>query len=704
MKKMLLFNFWQFSKIITIFSCIGFCSLTANAFAEKNVNAKTAEYTVTSPNNKIKLTFSLVGRIPFYKVTYDDKSVINPSSMGFELNNSLSMTKDFSVTKTIKTSVNKSWKPIWGITDSIKNNYNELTVKLKQDKIPNLKLNIIFRAYDDGIAFRYIFPEQPNLNKFKINSENTEFSLIGNNTVWWTPGDYDSYEHLYKKGLLNELKDANTPVTMKTVNGLYISIHEANLTNYSGMTLKALKNKPYTLKSELVPWPDGVTKVIASTPMNTPWRTIQIADEPGGLIVSHLIQNLNDPCIIKNISWIKPMKYMGIWWGMHIGKYTFRQGPNHGATTENAKYYIDFASKYNIPALLIEGWNEGWETWGKQDTSYNYNFTKAYSDYDLEKIVEYGHKKGVSIIAHNETGGGVTNYEKQIDDAFKFYNKLGIHAIKTGYVGKITPKGQHHHGQWMVNHYRKVLETAEKYQIMVDSHEPIKPTGISRTYPNMMTREGVRGSEYNAWSDGNPPEHTCLLPFTRGLAGPIDYTPGVFDITFKKYQKTDPNITATEKTYRVHTTIAKQLALYVVIFSPMQMVADLPENYNEQPGFKFIQNVPTTWNETKVLNAEIGSYITIARRNENKWYIGSITNKKSRDFKIPLNFLKPGQKYKAEIYADGKNADWKNNPTSIKITKKIVNSNSILNIKLAKGGGQAVIIKPLKIKTSRIHE
>jgi hypothetical protein len=511
-------------------------------------------------------------------------------------------------------------------------------------------------------------------------SEDTRFAFAGNHTTWWIPADFDSYEHLYYQTPLDLVFAVNTPVTMKTEGGLYVSLHEANLTDYAGMTLALVPDEINTLRTSLVPWPDG-SKVKGSTPCKTPWRTIQIATWPGGLVESSLILNLNEPCVIEDTSWIKPMKYIGIWWGMHIGKYTWHEGPDHGATTANAKRYVDFASRHGIPAVLIEGWNTGWHRWGQEGA---FDHVTPYPDFDIEEVVRYAKEKGVGIIGHHETGGDVTTYDRQIEFAFRLYRDLGIHAVKTGYAGKIYPRGQYHHGQWMVNHYRMVVEKAAQYRIMLDVHEPIKPTGISRTYPNMMTREGVRGTEFNAWSEGNPPEHVTILPFTRMLAGPLDYTPGIFDLTFDEYKPGN----------RVRSTLANQLALYVILYSPLQMAADLIENYEGHPAFKFIKEVPVDWDETRVLNAEIGDYVTIARRKGDTWYIASVTDENARALTVGLAFLEAGKTYQARIYADAPESDFESNPTAYEMREQQVTRDTILNVELARGGGQAITITP----------
>jgi alpha-glucosidase len=644
---------------------------------------------VESPDRSLEVTLSLDNEALRYRVAYDGTGVILPSSMGFEFRRQNSLVGNLTVDSISTLSVDETWEPVWGQTRRIRSNYNEVRVRLIEKIPPNRRFNVVFRVFDDGLGFRYEFPEQDNMGTFEIMSEETHFTFAGDHTAWWIPADFDSYEHLYTESMLSKVSAANTPMTIKTADGLYISIHEASLTDYAGMTLARQEatsssesgSAGLSLKTSLVPWPDG-SAVKGSAPFTTPWRTIQIATSPGDLIESGLILNLNEPNVIEDTSWIKPMKYIGIWWGMHIGKYTWHTGPRHGATTENAKRYIDFAAAHGIGGVLIEGWNTGWDRWGQEGA---YDHVTPYPDFDLEEVVRYAGEKGVAIIGHNETGGDVGTYDRQVDFTFRLYEGLGIHAVKTGYAGKIFPRGQHHHGQWMVNHYRMVVEKAARHRIMLDVHEPIKPTGISRTYPNMMTREGVRGMEFNAWSEGNPPEHTTILPFTRMLAGPLDYTPGIFDLTFDKYKPGN----------RVCSTLANQLALYVVLYSPLQMAADLIENYEGQPAFAFIREVPVDWDETRVLNAEIGDYVTIARRNGSVWYIGSIADENRRVLTVPLTFLEAGRTYRARIYADAPDADWEANPTAIDIHDAVVDKDTVLTLNLAPGGGQAISINPV---------
>jgi alpha-glucosidase len=640
---------------------------------------------VVSPDGKVEVLFSLRRGAPEYRINRGGKPVVLPSALGFTFRNKPPLLDGFRIGSVETTSFDETWSPVWGQRSEIRNNYNELRVHLLQEKSGDREMTVVFRVYDDGVGFRYEIPRQKDITDFEIMSEKTAFVFAGDHSVWWIPADLDSYEHLYRNTRLKQVKAVATPVTMETEDGLYLSVHEAALTDYPEMTLSAVWGKDLMLESNLAPWPDGV-RVKGETPLITPWRTIQIAESPAGLIESSLILNLNEPCVIEDTSWIVPMKYIGIWWGMHIGKYSFHIVPNHGATTENAKRHIDFASAHGIPGVLIEGWNTGWDRWGHKDA---YSYTESYPDFDLEEVTGYARESGVVIIGHHETGGDVPSYEEQLDAAFDLYREVGIPAIKTGYAGKIYPRGHFHHGQHMVRHYRKVVEKAAEYGFMLDVHEPIKPTGISRTYPNMMTREGVRGTEYNAWSEGNPPEHETILAFTRMLAGPLDYTPVIFDVLYDEYKPGN----------RVRTTLAKQLALFIVLYSPIQMAADLIENYEGHPAFKFIEDAPVDWDESRVLNGKIGDYVTIARRRGESWYIGSITDEEPRELDIELSFLEPGVDYEARIYADAPDSDWKSNPHAYEIREEAVSSKTVLNMRLAPSGGQAISI----VKVSTRH-
>ncbi len=646
---------------------------------------------IESPDGTLSLTFRINKSRPTYELTRFNRPVIQPSQLGFILRGADSLAA-FKVIGADSSTFDKTWTQVWGEKKEIRNHYNELRVHMQELKKPKRKLDVVFRLFDDGLGFRYEFPEQKNLADFEIMDELTQFALADDATAWWIPAyEWNRYEYLYQASKTSALDTVHTPVTFETSDGLFLSIHEAALTDYSSMTLKNIGGT--ILKADLVPWSDGV-RVKTRAPMHTPWRTVQIADDAGGLITSYLILNLNEPNKLQDTSWIKPGKYVGIWWEMHLNTSTWGSGPNHGATTENTKRYIDFAAKYGFDGVLVEGWNVGWDgDWVANGDQFQ--FTTPYPDFDIDEITRYAKEKGVRLIGHNETGAAVMNYEKQLDDAMQYYEDHGVAVVKTGYVGddpsvkRIDENGKEqlewHHGQYMVRHYRHVVQEAAKHHIMIDAHEPIKDTGIRRTWPNMMTREGARGQEYNAWDPegGNPPEHTAILPFTRLLAGPMDFTPGIFDLL---YPEARPN-------NRVNTTLAKQLALYVVIFSPLHMAADLPENYEARPKpFKFIQDVPTDWQDTQVLHARIGDYVTIVRldRNSDDWYLGSLTDENGRNLQAKLSFLEPNQTYVAEIYRDAAGADWQSNPYAIEIAEELVTSTTTLPLRLAPGGGQAI--------------
>jgi alpha-glucosidase len=645
---------------------------------------------VTSPDRRIAVTFLLRAGEPLYRVSYAGRTVIRPSRLGFRFKRQKPLDRGLRIVKQRRSSLDRTWTQPWGEVKQIRSHYNELRVLLEESRAPRRRLVLVFRAFDDGVGFRYELPAQPGLKAFQITDERTEFAMEGLQMAWWIPAcGPHRYEYLYKRSPIDKLAAAvHTPLTMETKGRgrqrLYLSIHEAALTDYASMTLKGSADG--TLRCDLVPWSDGI-KVRARTPHVTPWRTIQIARRPGDLITSYLVLNLNEPNKLKEVSWIRPGKYIGIWWGMHIGTHTWGSGKKHGATTKNTLRHIDFAARHGFSRVLVEGWNVGWDgDWMKNAD--RFRFTRPYPDFDIRKLTRYGAAKGVKLIGHHETSAGIDNYERQMDAAFRYYNKLGIDTVKTGYVGSRTNKTEWHHGQYMVRHYRKVVKSAARHRIMLDVHEPIKDTGIRRTYPNMMTREGARGQEYNAWSSdgGNPPEHTTILPFTRMLAGPFDFTPGIFDLLLKRGERPKN---------RVNTTLAKQLALYVVIYSPLQMAADLPESYEGQPAFTFIKQVPADWRETRVLHAKIGDYVTIARqdRNSEDWYLGSVTDERGRTLAASLSFLPAGRRYVAEIYADAPRADWKRNPLALRISKKVVHRGTTLRLRLAPGGGQAIRLR-----------
>jgi hypothetical protein len=676
---------------------------------------------ISSPSKNILVEFLLKqDGMPCYMVKHEGKIVIDTSSMGFEFQKQVALINGFNVIGNDIKSHNETWEMPWGEQRKVFNCYNELIVNLREAAPPNRMLNIYFRAYDDGIAFRYEFPEQEGVDEVIITDENTQFNLTGDHTCWWIPGDWDLYEHLYNTTKFTGIdaiskrnhpnlnatyipeNAVNTPVTMKTDDGLYLSFHEANLMDYAGMTLKVDKDK-LLMQSELVGSDITGYKVKRTLPFKTPWRTIQIGRKAGDLIESNLIVNLNEPNKIGDVSWFTPMKYMGIWWEMHLGISTWDIGATqdmstfikkkassskHGATTENAKYFIDFASQNNIKGLLIEGWNTGWEHWiGFEDREGVFDFITPYPDYDLKEVVRYGREKGVEIIMHHETSAAPRTYEEQMDAAYTLMNSLGIRSVKSGYVGKIIPKGEYHHGQWMVNHYNNAVIKAAFYQVAVNTHEPIKATGLRRTYPNMISREGLRGQEFNAWATdgGNPPEHLSIVAFTRMLAGPVDFTPGVFNIKLSPHKENN----------QINTTLAHQLALYVVIYSPIQMACDLIENYKGQPAFQFIRDVGVDWEQTKVINGEIGDFVTIARqeRETGSWFVGSITDEEQRSISIDFNFLEDYKEYEAVIYKDGQDAHWNDNPTSIDIEKIAINNTMEKTFSLAQGGGLAISLK-----------
>ncbi|NLI71395.1 MAG: glycoside hydrolase family 97 protein [Bacteroidales bacterium] len=658
------------------------CTILLSACGQTYENVQTIE----SPDGKLKLMFSLKDGNPEYSIQKNGKQVLLPSKMGFIFEGNDSLFLKLKIININKNSKNETWKQVWGEEVEVRNNYNELKVGLKEKEGKLRKLNIIFRVFNDGVGFRYEIPSQKKLQKINIQDELTEFVLAKNDSAWAIPaykGVY--YEELWTKKAVNDLDTVTTPITIETKDRKYILLHEAGLIDYAKMNLYPITGTT-TLKTDLTPWSDGM-KVYSKSPMVTPWRTIVLADDLNQLVNSRLMLNLNEPSKIKDTSWIKPIKYVGIWWGMHMDKYTWAQGPKHGATTENVKKYIDFASENDIQGVLVEGWNYGWDgDWVENGDKFS--FTKTYPDFDIEKISTYAKNKNIKLIGHHETGGATINYERQLDSAFAFYQKHGVNLVKTGYVNPLLDKKERHSSQYGVRHYQKVIETAAKYGIMVDVHEPIMPTGLQRTYPNLMTHEGVRGQEYDAWSSdgGNPPEHTCIIPFTRGLAGPMDFTPGTFNFSNTSHPGT-----------RVQTTIAKQLALYIVIYSPLQMASDLPENYIGNPAFEFIKLVPVNWAKTIILDGEIGDYVVTARKDKysNSWFVGAITDEKSRNLTIKFNFLDVGKKYELKIYKDAQDSDWKTNPTAYVIEKLQVDSNSELELFLAKGGGAALFLQEL---------
>lgn len=639
---------------------------------------------VASPDGRIRLAFELDDQSrPFYQVWVDDAPFIAPSTLGFVSADSVNLCEGFKVTATDFSQKDEVWTQPWGENKSNRNHYNEMAVRLENSE--KVEMTIRFRVFDDGLGFRYEY-KVPGADSIRLSDELTSFRLVETGKSWSIPASFETYELNYRELLIDSVDTANTPITWKS-GGIYASLHEAALTDFPEMTLANTGNR--TFKSELAPWPDGIKARFTGDKFQSPWRTLQIAHEAVGLINSALILNLNEPCVLETTDWIKPMKYVGVWWGMHLGVESWVINDRHGATTENAKRYIDFAAENNIEGVLYEGWNEGWESWGGRQ---NFDYTKPYADFDMDEIVRYAREKGVQIIGHHETGGNILNYERQLDKCYAWYADRGVHNVKTGYAGGL-PNGHNHHGQFNVRHYRKVVQTAAKYHTTIDAHEPIKDTGIRRTYPNMMTREGARGMEWNAWSEGNQPEHHVLLPFTRLLSGPMDYTPGIFDVLYER-AKVNPNRKQwnmkDSKDCRINTTIAKQVALWVVLYSPLQMASDMIENYEGHPMFQFFRDFEVDCDWSRALAGEPGEYIAVVRRAGNKFFLGAITDAEPRTVDLKLDFLPEGKRYKAVIYADAEDADWVTNPKAYAISEREVTAADSLQVVMAAGGGQAV--------------
>ena len=651
---------------------------------------------VVSPDGKNVVTVSVRQGTLWYSLDRQGTPLLLPSRLGFDFRGAPTLGDSVRIADSARTKADETWTQPWGEVARVRDQHNELRVTAEETTSRHRRFVVAFRAFDDGVAFRYEIPEQPGLGDFEIIDERTEFTFAQNARAWWIPSNkprLDRSEFLYAASPLSTLDSIQTPVTLELGDGhTAVVIHEADLVDYPRMFLAGHGMENNSLRAALAPMADGV-KARGRTPFETPWRTIQVASSVKELAPSLLGLKLNPPSAIANTSWIKPMKYVGIWWGMHMNIWTWSSGAKHGATTENTKRYIDFAAKNGFGGVLVEGWNVGWDgDWVANRNAFS--FTKPYPDYDLPGVAAYAKQKGVKLIVHNETSGGLANYERQLDSAYTLYRSLGVDAIKTGYVADTMGGNHSHYSQVAVRHHRKVIETAAKYGIMVDAHEPIHDTGERRTWPNMMSREGARGQEYNAWSadGGNPPEHETILFFTRLLSGPMDFTPGIFDIQEPRGAGRPRRLDES----RVRTTLAKQLALYVVLYSPVQMAADLIENYEGQPAFKFIKDVAVDWDTTRVIEGKIGDYVVVARRERNaqSWYLGAITDEEGRTFDVPLSFLTPGKKYVAEIYADGPGANWATNPLPVAISSRPVDSTSRLRMVLAPGGGQAVRIRP----------
>jgi hypothetical protein len=679
--------------------------------------------TIQSPDKNITLTFALKDNgVPTYQLNYKKKAVIKTSKLGLETKDIPSFLDGFTVTKTEQATFDENWNPVWGEQKTIRNHYNELLVTLTQKAHKDRYIRIRFRLFNDGLGFRYEFPSQPELNYFIIKEEHTQFALAGDHKAFWLPGDFDTQEYSTVTSNLSEIRGkmkeavtpnvsqttfsptgVQTPLMMKSKDGLYINIHEAALVDYSCMSLN-LDDKNMVLESFLTPDAIGL-KGFMQAPAQTPWRTVIVSDKAGDILLSKLVYNLNEPTKFKDVSWIKPVKYVGVWWEMITGKSTWsytdlnsvklgvtdfaKAKPNgkHAANTAHVKEYIDFAAKNGFDAVLVEGWNEGWEDWFGKTKDYVFDFVTPYPDFDVKELHRYAASKNVKIIMHHETSSSVRNYERHLDTAYKFMVENGYNAVKSGYVGQIIPRGEHHYGQWLVNHYLYAITKAADYKIMVNAHEAIRPTGLARTYPNLIGNEAARGTEYESFG-GNNPDHTTILPFTRLIGGPMDYTPGIFQTQISAYNPEN-------KSY-VHTTLTKQLALYVTMYSPLQMAADLPETYNKfSDAFQFIKDVAIDWDDSYIIEAEPGDYLTIARKakSKNEWYVGSITDENARTATVKFDYLPKGKTYEATIYADGKDASFDKNPQSYTIRKMKVTSKTILKQAVAPGGGFAISIK-----------
>lgn len=673
-----------------------------------------------SPNGEVMLTFALTAEgAPTYRVDYKHKPVIKESRMGFALKNIESFDRGFTVVDTKTTTFDETWQPVWGEESHIRNHYNELAVRLRQ-KNTGREMLIRFRVYDEGVGFRYEFPRQAELKYFVIKEELTEFAMTGDHKAWWIAGDYDTQEYDYTESRLSQIRTLHdkavtpnasqtpfsptgvqTALMMKTDNGLYINLHEAALVDFPCMSLN-LDDKKMVFQAWLTPDPRG-DKGDIHTPFSTPWRTVMVSDDARDILASRLILNLNEPCALKDTSWIHPIKYVGVWWEMITGKSTWaytdellleplnkvdytKLKPNgrHGANNDNVRRYIDFAAKHGFDQVLVEGWNIGWENW------HDYDFVTSYPDFDLKALNDYAHSKGIKLMMHHETSGEAGNYERRLSDAYKLMKVYGYDAVKSGYVGDLTPRGEYHYSQWAVGHYLYAIKEAAKHHLMVNAHEAVRPTGLCRTYPNLIGNEAARGTEFEAFG-GSKPFHTTILPFTRLQGGPMDYTPGILE-TQVWYTNPDNKSWA-------RSTLAKQLALYVTMYSPLQMAADLPENYEKfADAFQFIKDVPVDWQKSVYLEAEPGQYITIARKDKHSddWYIGNTSNENGHSSQLSLSFLDKSKKYEATIYADAANADYEHNPKAYTITKQKVTSKSKLKLRAAKGGGYAIALRVMR--------
>lgn len=648
------------------------------------MTAWAAPLTLASPDGHLTLTTGVDKGQPYYTLSRDGITVLAPSHLGFALSTG-DLSSGMKIVRSTRDSHDDTWATVWGEEDSIRNHYNELRVTL-QGGSPKAQMVVTFRLFDDGLGFRYEIPQQKALPDITVTDELTEFCLPKDVPAWSIPTNRTIYyENLYTRDLLSRKDTVHTPLTIEVAPDLHLAIHQAALVDYADLNLtpRANKDGAVTMLAALTPWQDG-TKVKAGKSLVSPWRTVIVGRQAGDLITSRLMLNLNEPCTWDDTSWIQPGRYIGIWWSIHKKKNTWEQGPTHGATTQNMKRYIDFAARHGFSGVLAEGWNYGWGQ-GEQ-----ISFTQPYPDFDLNEVTRYARQKGVFVVGHTETWGRSQLLEDQMDQAFSLYERLGIKVVKTGYVGAMLNGQELQHSQFGARHYRRVLECAARHHIMIDNHEPMMPTGLQRTIPNLMTQEGVRGQEYNAWSQdgGNPPSHTATLPFTRGLAGPMDFTPAIFDYSDEVVPGTRPQ-----------STIAKQLAEFVILYSPLQMAADAIESYENHPALSFIESCPTTWRRTVVPNGEIGRYVTIARQardDSGQWFIGSLTDETARTLTISLDFLEPGKRYRAMIYEDGPGADYRDNPMSMAIRQVEVTANDALTLRLARSGGAAIRLTPIK--------
>ena len=699
-------------RLKTLMACLAVASLAANAD------------TVKSPDGNIGVEFKVDNGVPVYNVAYKGRPVVNDSRMGLELKDGKHLTEGFVLDGTETSTFDETWRPVWGEVKEIRNHYNEYVARLSQPSTGRL-MNIRFRVYDDGVGFRYEFPQQKNLVYFTIKEECTQFAMTGDHTAWWIPGDYDTQEYDYTESKLSEIRSLHdaavtdnasqtqfsptgvqTSLQMKTADGLYINIHEAALVDYSCMHLN-LDDKTMVFQSWLTPDAVG-DKGSMQTPCKSPWRTIEVSDDACRILASKLTLNLNEPCKLEDTSWIHPVKYMGVWWEMITGKSSWsytnelpsvkldsidytKMKPNgtHGANNDNVKRYIDFAAKHGFDQLLIEGWNVGWEDWFGHQKDYVFDFVTPYPDFDIKMLNDYAHSKGMKLMMHHETSGSTRNYERHMEAAYTLMNKYGYDAVKSGYVGDMLPKGEHHYGQWMNNHYLYAVKEAAKHHIMVNGHEAVRPTGLCRTYPNLVGNESARGTEYQAFG-GTKTMHVTVLPFTRLKGGPMDYTPGIFEMDIEKINPGNHS--------HCNATIANQLALYCTMYSPLQMAADLPENYEKHlDAFQFIKDVAVDWDDSKYLEAEPGYYVTVARKAKGtgNWFVGCVAGQEHTS-KLSFDFLDKGKKYIATVYADGKDADYKANPASYTITKGIVTSKTKLTLRAVEGGGYAISLFEVK--------